>query len=82
MKLNPLGPNCNEVQFTRGLVLFSYKTPVAVSLYEVIDGHSVGVYRTTEQFSNTTSRHINRWTSTNRTLDQAEIESLAEKLGS
>jgi hypothetical protein len=81
MKLIPLGPNCNEVQFSRGQVLFSYKTPVAVSLDEQIDGHAVGVYRTSEKFSNTTTKHINQWTATTRYLDQETIEALAEKLG-
>ena len=55
MKLNPIGPNCTEIDLCDGVrVLFSYKTPVAYRQ----DGKC---YRTDCRWSNTTTRHINRW---------------------
>jgi len=56
MKLNPIGSNCNEVEFSNGVtVLFSYKTPVAA---QTEDGLFV---RTDKHWSATTSRHISKW---------------------
>jgi len=54
MTLNPIGPNCTEIETERGIVLFSYKTPVAAK----IDGKC---YRTEDYHSKTTSKHINAW---------------------
>ena len=56
MKLTPIAANQNEVEFTNGTqVFFSYKTPVAAKLpnYDYI--------RTATKWSQTTSRHINKW---------------------
>lgn len=58
MKLNPLGPNMTEIYVNDVTVLFSYKTPVAVMIDE---GLGFVFYRTSKRWSNTTSRHINKW---------------------
>lgn len=57
MKLNPIKANMTELDLSGALILFSYKTPVAMMK---IDG---GVYRTSRFWSATTSRHINKWLS-------------------
>ncbi len=56
MNLKPLG--ANQTQITVGLtdILFSYRTPVAIF------DHNTGVaYKTDCRWSNTTTRHINKW---------------------
>ncbi|NDB61161.1 hypothetical protein EB001_22380 [bacterium] len=56
MKLVPHGSNQNVLIFDNGIkVLFSYQTPVAAF-------HPIkGWLRTDKKFSNTTSKHINKW---------------------
>jgi len=55
MKLKQLGSNQTELVLNDGTqVLFSYETPVACW----VDGQ---FYRTDKQWSQTTSRHINKW---------------------
>ena len=55
MKLKQLGSNQTELVLNDGTqVLFSYETPVACW----IDGQ---FYRTDKKWSQTTSRHINKW---------------------
>ena len=58
MNLTPLAANMNEVSTDKMTVLFSYKTPVAVMIDE---GLGFVFYRTAKRWSNTTSRHINKW---------------------
>ena len=56
MKLCRIGPNETTVNFKEGtVVLFSYSTPVAALL------PSGRFVKTTQYYSKTTSRHINRW---------------------
>jgi len=55
MNLNPIQANLNEVITDGMIILFSYKTPVAVRI-----GHNE-YYRTSTKWSQTTSRHINKW---------------------
>ena len=86
MKLKSIGKtNCHELELDNGVsVLFSYETPVAISLPGVIrvtnlDGVSleyVGVIKTNQKFSKTTSAHINAWTSTTKTLPHVEFLAL------
>jgi len=79
MKLTPYGANMNTVEFNDGrIVLFSYKTAVAV----FIPGE--GIKRTATKWSMTTTKHINKWVAgtfspnvTVETVAQAEIETLA-----
>jgi hypothetical protein len=80
MKLISHGTNSNELVFGNGnSVLFSYETVVAVSV-GLTAGHTadyIGVYKSAAKYSKTTSRHINAWTNTTKTLPQAELENLA-----
>lgn len=55
LKLKPLGANQAELSVGDALVLFSYQTPVAAW----VPGQ--GWIRTATRYSQTTSRHINRW---------------------
>lgn len=55
MKLNPIASNMTEITLNDGTqVLFSYKTPVACWK----DGQ---FYKTAKKWSNTTTRHVNKW---------------------
>jgi hypothetical protein len=55
MELNPIQANMTEVILNDNrVILFSYKTPVACRI-------SDRVYRTNKRWSNTTTRHINKW---------------------
>ena len=85
MKLKSIKANSHELELDNGvLVLFSYETPVAISLPGVIrvtnlDGVSLeylGVIKTNQKFSKTTSAHINDWTSTTKTLPHTEFLAL------
>ena len=56
MKLTPIAANQNEVTINDGTqIFFSYRTPVAAYLPEK------GYVRTSQFWSVTTSRHINKW---------------------
>ena len=56
MKLIPLASNQNLVKLNSGVqVLFSYRTPVAA----YVPGE--GYFRTNQNWSKTTSKHINKW---------------------
>lgn len=83
MKLKSIKANCHELRSANGnSVLFSYETVVAVALNQPIDtalSTYVGVYKTAEKFSKTTSAHVNAWTATTKTLPQSELEALAER---
>lgn len=55
MQLKQLGPNQTQLTMENGdVVLFSYETPVAAL-------HGGRYLRTSQKWSVTTSRHINRW---------------------
>ena len=55
MKLKKIGNNETELIFNDGThVLFSYETPVAVSTTDKI-------FVTEQKYSNTTTKHINKW---------------------
>ncbi len=55
MKLIPIQSNMTELTLANGIkVLFSYQTPVACQL-------NSGYYKTAKKWSNTTTRHINKW---------------------
>jgi len=77
LKLNPCGPNMTELETDKATILFSYKTPVAA----LIPGK--GWIRTDRFYSNTTSKHINRWlgsvassNSVVETVPQATLDAL------
>lgn len=54
MELKPIGPNQTELYTDKGIILFSYQTPVAV----IVSGKC---FRTSKKWSATTSRHISKW---------------------
>ena len=74
MKIKPIGSNQTELHLADGrVVLFSYETPVALH----VPGE--GYYRTSERYSVTTSKHVNRWT--NRTVKTIDADKLAALVG-
>ncbi len=56
MKLNPIKPNVTELEYSNGYVLFSYKTPVVVTMKSTGE-----VFVTNKKWSRTTRKHINQW---------------------
>lgn len=73
MKLNNLGSNQTEIVKGNGLVvLYSYNTPVAALL------PSGRYVRTSTKYSNTTSKHINKWLAgiNAEEVDQSFIDNL------
>jgi hypothetical protein len=54
MNLKPLSANMTEIEIGSLKVLFSYNTPVACI-------KEIDAYRTNKKWSNTTSKHINKW---------------------
>lgn len=55
MKIKPVGSNMTELQLDDVHVLFSYETPVAACIM------GEGFVRTEQWYSQTTTRHINKW---------------------
>lgn len=55
MKIKPVGSNMTELQLDDVHVLFSYETPVAACIF------GEGFVRTSQWYSQTTTRHINKW---------------------
>jgi len=55
MKIKPVGSNMTELQLDDVHVLFSYETPVAACIF------GGGYVRTAQWYSQTTTRHINKW---------------------
>ena len=73
MKLSPIQSNMTEITLGNGdRVLFSYQTPVACKLGQEW-------YRTRHKWSNTTTRHINKWMGKENGihLDQSFFDNLA-----
>ena len=77
MKLTPLGSNQTMIETKDGTqVLFSYRTPVAAYLPDK------GIHvKTTTKWSQTTSRHINKWLGGCDPIEwpQHEIDSLLDQ---
>lgn len=79
MKIRPAGSNMTEVEIDGVTVLVSYSTPVAA----FVPGQ--GVLRTEKFFSQTTSKHINRWirenfpTATQTNVAQTDIEQIFDR---
>lgn len=55
MKLHHIGSNVTTIEVGDATILFSYDTPVAAHIV------GRGFLRTSEHYSATTSRHINKW---------------------
>ena len=72
MKLSPIASNMTQITLNDGTqVLFSYQTPVACW----IDGQ---FYKTEKKWSNTTTRHINKWTDCAVTKPQSYFDNLTQ----
>jgi hypothetical protein len=72
MKLKTIGSNMTEVEVNGHTVFYSYSTPVAANL-------SDGVFvRSAKRYSNTTSKHINKWLDGRKAevVPQEEIDAL------
>ena len=54
MKLEPIQSNMTELNIGNLSILFSYKTPVAIKCQQ-------NYYKTAKKWSNTTTRHVNKW---------------------
>lgn len=55
VKISPVASNMTELELANGdVVLFSYKTPVAIR-------STAGAFKTDCRWSSTTTRHINKW---------------------
>ena len=80
MKLNPIKSNMTELELNDKVILFSYKTPVAICDYS-------NIYKTDKYYSQTTTKHINQWASMRNTskdelltISQSELNQLTEGL--
>ena len=76
MKLNPIKSNMTELELNGKVILFSYKTPVAMCDYS-------NIYKTDRFYSQTTTKHINQWASMRNTskdelltISQSELDNL------
>ena len=56
MKLRPIASSMTEVETAKATILFSYSTPVACCMND-----GAGYFRTSQKWSVTTSKHINKW---------------------
>jgi len=75
MKLKLIGSNITELNINGISVLFSYSTPVA-------GWDDSGAFRTSEHYSSTTTKHINKYLGgkdIGRKVDQEYIDSLLKK---
>jgi len=68
MKLHPIKQNVTKIEYPNGYVLFSYKTPVIVTIKSTGE-----VFATNKKWSRTTSKHINQWLA-NFPIDKADIK--------
>ena len=81
MHINPIKSNMTELHGNNGaVILFSYRTPVAVKLAWPEFGNGVKYLRTAKKYSSTTTRHINYWLDGNpaETVPQEEIDTFAD----
>ncbi len=72
MKLKSIGSNMTELNYNSNSILFSYETPVA-------GFDNKGAFRTSEHYSPTTSKHINKYlggSDVGRKVSQDYINSL------
>lgn len=80
MRITPAGSNMTEVSTDDVTILVSYSTPVAA----FVPGQ--GVLRTEKWFSQTTTKHINKWignnfpTATQTKVAQSDIEQLFDQI--
>lgn len=60
ISLHPIGPNHNEVETGKALLVFSYSTLVAVKLFREYSEGKPAHFKTNAFHSVTTSKHINK----------------------
>ena len=72
LQIKPIGINLTELSAEGMQVLFSYQTPVAAW----INGQ---YYKTNKKWSNTTTRHINKWVHLAGEKDQDFFDNLAKQ---
>lgn len=72
MKIKPIASNMTELRVNENIILFSYETPVAAWTAKR------GYVKTNKYWSNTTSRHINKWLDGSDVMEveQSEIEGM------
>ena len=76
MNIKPIAPNQTEIHLNNGtLVLVSYQTPVPA-----FDAEKSKWIRSSEKYSPTTSKHVNKWLAglNTTTVPQSEIDALME----
>ena len=61
MKLKVIGSSQTEVTIGGVIVFFSYNTPVACYVSNLVKGIDPGYYKTNKKFGRTTNKHINSW---------------------
>ena len=61
LTIKPIGSNMTELHFSGGVVLFSYQTPVALKVLNHKTKALDFIYKTDKKWSNTTTKHINKW---------------------
>ena len=75
MNLNPIQANMTELSINGLTILFSYKTPVAFINYT-----DNKVFKTSKHWSQTTTRHINKWLALNDISKDKAIETTQESI--
>jgi len=77
MRVTQLGPNKTELAVNGSVILYSYETPVAVTILTT-------TYITAERYSRTTSSHIKQWLDGKpyKQVDQTTIKSLVNAITS
>lgn len=71
MRLKPVASNMTELHLNNGtIVLFSYETPVAAITFK--NGCHSDVIKTSKKWSNTTTRHINKWFNMNNDYEPSK----------
>ncbi len=58
MKIKHIGSNMTEIEVNGTFILFSYNTPVAGRSIKISDD---GYFKTSEHYSATTTRHVNKY---------------------
>jgi len=61
MNIKKLGTNETELTLQGCVILFSYNTPVACFVSNLNNHIPSGWYKTGKKWSNTTTKHINKW---------------------
>ena len=70
MKLTTIAKNQTEIETSDARVFFSYDTPVAAYI------HGRGYVRTVNNYSVTTTKHINKWLTNYGHYDRPECETV------